>query len=342
MYPESDYRPARHALNVHSWSLVPDPLSLLDKQRLTLSVSSQDVLSTLKSQAGVFYDLNEKFPGGFVQLSFTGIRPIIAFRTDYKYRDGSDSGDHEGSGSVNLTFPMNLGRNGIWEHTLKLGARAQVQWWWNQARPARPVLYYSARWERVMSGSHRTFSPEWGWHLNMYYAHVPFSGEYLDTAAADVKFYLPGGFRNTSLRLSGGIERRTVNVDVPRVKARGYKPRNTGSTLLASADYEFPLLYPDVPLGGVAYIQRFRLGVFSDFAWVGTAGALGGGTGSSGGEGFSPQWSVGAEFNIDFGLFNLVGGMSLGLRYSWMLQENEGRFEVLLQNLMPSAIRGGA
>lgn len=337
VFPESDYRPARHALNVHSWGLTtPDPFNI---QRLTLSVTSQDVLGTLTSQAGASYDATEKVPGGFLQFSFTGIRPIITFRTDYRYRPGSDTGAHEGSGSVSLRFPMNLGRSGIWNHSLKLGARAEVQWWWNQGRPVLPILYYSARWERVRSGSDRAFRPEWGWRLNMNYGHVPFSGVYRDAAAADLKFYLPGGFRNTSLQLSGGIERRTVSVDVPRVSARGYRAENTGSTLLVRADYEFPLLYPDVPLGAVVYIQRFRLGMFADFAWVGNAAALGGGgldgggAGSSGGEGFERRWSAGAVFTIDFAAFNSVSGLSVGFGYSWLWQKNSGKFEVLVQNL---------
>ena len=339
MFPESDYRPARHALNVHSWGLTPDPFNT---DRLVLNVTSQDVLGTLTSQAGASYDATEKVPRGFVQFSFTGIRPIITFRTDYRYRPGSDTGVHGGSGSVSLNFPMNLGRSGIWKHSLGLGARAGVQW--SQGQPVVPVLYYSARWERVRSGSDRAFRPEWGWRLNMRYGHVPFSGVYRDAAAAGLKFYLPGGFRNTSLQLSGGIERRTVSVDVPRVRARGYKPENAGSTLLAGADYEFPLLYPDVPLGAVVYIQRFRLGMFADFAWIGNAAALGGGgsgggglggggAGSSSGEGFERRWSAGAVFTIDFAAFNSVSGLSVGFRYSWLWQENSGKFEVLLQDL---------
>ena len=130
-----------------------------------------------------------------------------------------------------------------------------------------------------------------------------------------------------------------MSVDVPRVRARGYKPESAGSTLLARADYEFPLFYPDVPLGAVVYIQRFRLGVFADFAWIGNAAALGGGgsggggAGSSSGEGFTPRWSAGAVFTIDFAAFNSVSGLSVGFGYSWLWQENSGKFEVLVHNL---------
>ena len=334
VFPEGDYRPARHALNIHSWTLGPDPFNV---NRLALSVTSQDVLGTLKSRAGAFYIADKRVPGGFVQFSFTGIRPIITFRTDYTYRPGSDRGVHEGSGAAALTFPMNLDRSGIWRHSLLLGAQAQIQW--SQGRPVQPVLLYDARWERVRPGSYRAFRPEWGWRVNMSYGHVPFSGVYRDAAAADVRFYLPGGFRSTSLQLRGGIKRQTVSVGSHRLTARGYESKDVGSTLLAGADYEFPLLYPDVPLGAVVYIQRFRLGVFADFAWVGNAAALGGGgldeggTGSSGGEGFSRRWSAGAVFTIDFAAFNSVSGLSVGFGYSWLWQKNAGRFEVLLQNL---------
>ena len=173
----------------------------------------------------------------------------------------------------------------------------------------------------------------------MSYAHIPWGGNYRDTASAFLKFYLPGGFRNTSLQFSGGIERRTANVSLPRLKARGYAPENAGSTVLGGADYEFPLLYPDVPVGSVVYIQRFRLGVFADFSWVGSADALGliaagGGLSSAG---FKPRWSTGAALTIDFAAFNSIGGLNVGFRYSWLWQENSGRFEVLLQGLqLPS------
>ena len=321
--PETEYRPAGHAVNFHSWGF---GLDLPEIQTLTLSLSSRDVLGTLEFQAGALYDTIEQSPGGFGKIAFIGIRPIISIRGDYRYRGASEKPVYHFYASADLNFPMNLSRSGIWDHDVILEASGGFQSFGTEPR-MHPFLSYRAEWLRLRPGSYRALQPEWGWRLRTAYSHIPLPDVFGDSVSGELKLYMPGGFRNTSLRFRGGIERRTANFTTRIGRARGYGWENPGLTLLAGADYEFPLGYPDLPLGAVVYVQRFRFGFYSDWAWIGGSDAL-----EKGGP-YSPRYSSGAYLNMDHTFFNVPFGLSLGFRFNWLWQENRASFDILVQDL---------
>ena len=259
-------------------------------------------------------------------LAYTGMRPTFYVESFYKRRGlNSENPFHEITAMAGAYFPANLSRSGLWNHKLTFGISGGA--WWADTNSITPILYYRARWYRLRGGSKRALKPELGWYLTGTYAHIPLIEHYGDSITGELILYLPGGFRNTFLSLRGGIERRTANISSQLGSARGYDWLNPGLTVLTSVDYEFPLAYPDWPIGAFFYVQRFRLGIHSDFAWVGDSNAL-----STGGP-FSRQWSSGIALTIDFAAFNSFSGMSLGMELNWRWQIQSFAFDITLEGL---------
>ncbi|MDR3297536.1 MAG: hypothetical protein LBS94_04810, partial [Prevotellaceae bacterium] len=87
---------------------------------------------------------------------------------------------------------------------------------------------------------------------------------------ASLTLFAPGLMPNNSIRLFAGYERQDVNNDITLV-SRMSAPRGFATIgLIAlhtadySASYALPLWYPDIALGGFAYIKRLRVNLFWD------------------------------------------------------------------------------
>ena len=256
-----------------------------------------------------------------MDLSFTGIRPVIGIRGEYRYRSPRSDPFHQTSFSLSALYPANLARSGIWNHTLDIGiAGGLLSYFRNGVSSDHyPFITYLADWSRLRPGSKRAIRPDLGWRLRTTYSHLLLPDNYGDSVSAELDLYFPGGFKNTSLSFGAGIEHRMVNF-TPRISPpRGYDWENPDLLVVGTVDYEFPLGYPDLPLGSVIFIQRFRLGLFSDFGFIK--------------ETLDRQWSTGAALTMDFSAFNNFPGLSIGIQFSWLWQEMTPRIGVMLMEL---------
>ncbi|HWL00384.1 MAG TPA: hypothetical protein VNQ55_10570, partial [Parapedobacter sp.] len=130
-------------------------------------------------------------------------------------------------------------------------------------------MSYQAYFNHNLRQSALDLAPRWGQHISIGYRHFPFdgklSGEHLALRTA---FYFPGLWTNHSLLARFNYQQRSGTyqlVDgIPLVS--GYdrlRPVQVDNTLLFS--YRFPLAYPDWAIGPLAYIKRFKGGLFADF-----------------------------------------------------------------------------
>lgn len=94
---------------------------------------------------------------------------------------------------------------------------------------------------------------------------------------ANYGIYLPGFLTNHSVHFSGQMENqslglyfRSSRVTIPRGFREYYLFDYLGSvydqTLTANAEYAFPIIYPDLPIGPVVYLKRIFANAFSDNA----------------------------------------------------------------------------
>ena len=322
-YPEEDFRPIADGLKLHSWSF---NLQNINSRTLKMGMQLRDVLGSIAVEGGALYDTAEISPGAFVNLSFIGMRPTITLKNEYRYRSLKLSPFHYLSTGATLSYPANLSRNGIWNNRLNLAAAANLQW--TKATAFLPLLAYTFEWKNLRGGSYRAFRPELGWQLRLGYSHVlPLSGFSADVLSSSLTIHLPGGFPNTFITLRAAAELRDNQLLGSIGRARGYAWKNPESTILTSIDYEFPLANLDLPLGAVFYIQRFRLGLHSDFAWLGKKYAV-----FDGGP-WMRQWSSGMELTIDFISFSTYHGLSLGFDLNWLWDEKSFQFGITLEGL---------
>lgn len=155
--------------------------------------------------------------------------------------------------------------------------------------PLQYQFYFSHNTQR----SARDISPRWGQNISLSYQSLPFdknlSGEMF---RLQTSFFTPGLLSNHSLQSSfnyqktGGVYQ--FNIDIPRVSGyRNLKAGRIRNTLLF--DYRFPLLYPDMEIGSLAYVKRIRGAIFADFENIGK------------GNPFRPR-TYGVELNGDLNL----------------------------------------
>ncbi len=117
-------------------------------------------------------------------------------------------------------------------------------------------------------------APRWGQHLSLAYHHVPFEDGITGMRfSLRTSFYFPGLLPNHSLLARFSYQQRSgpyqVANDIPLVSGFDQlRPMPVDNTLLLS--YRFPLAYPDWSIGPLAYIRRFRGGLFADFQNVRT------------------------------------------------------------------------
>lgn len=111
--------------------------------------------------------------------------------------------------------------------------------------------------------------PRWGQNFSITYRHTPFEnkakGEIL---SARTLFYFPGFANNHGFQIRLSAQAGTgiyeyIN-DIPLVSGFSYyKYEKVKNTLLIN--YRFPIAYPDLGLGSLAYIKRIKGGLFADY-----------------------------------------------------------------------------
>lgn len=111
--------------------------------------------------------------------------------------------------------------------------------------------------------------PRWGQNFSITYRHTPFEnkakGEIL---SARTVFYFPGFANNHGFQIRLSAQAGTgiyeyIN-DIPLVSGFSYyKYEKVKNTLLIN--YRFPIAYPDLGLGSLAYIKRIKGGLFADY-----------------------------------------------------------------------------
>ncbi|MFT6335248.1 MAG: hypothetical protein ACJATI_002002 [Halioglobus sp.] len=141
--------------------------------------------------------------------------------------------------------------------------------------------------------------------------------------------YLPGLATNHSLRVTGTYQKELLTNVFQQSDAfrysRGYSAPINDEAYRFSADYGFPLLYPDFGIEGILYFKRVRMNLFYDY---GETRRIDNNTSLT-------LSSTGAELIFDNVMFNLLP-FSIGLRYAHRLddlgnQKKGGDFMIVIE-----------
>jgi outer membrane protein assembly factor BamA len=184
--------------------------------------------------------------------------------------------------------------------------------------------HFEMSYSHALKQSRRDFNPKFGQFLSFESYSAPFGGDYQGWQwTVNGTFFFPGLFKHHSLYLYGGYQESLESFDLDvytfrnqLFKPRGYSyPQNTKFTSL-SANYVFPVWYPDIAIGPVINIQRVKLNLFYDYGegegndyyynfdtgrvYISGSGAI--------------YQSAGAELTFDVNFFRTLPQFELGLR----------------------------
>lgn len=283
-YPVKPYSKVSHLFNLHSWAPYwfnyMDPNIHDPKVKPGITLISQNDLSTAFSIIG--YERNNGVNYFHTGFTYKGLFPVIDLSATY-------GGAPIVAKIKNVTTPIvntNLNSNVSVYLPLVLssgkfitGMQPSIQFTYNSTyfyyyadqaykrgvEFVEPRLYMYS-YQRT---SIRDLQPRMGFTLDTRISTAPFENEiYGNIRSLNMNFYLPGIIKNQGIRLKGEWQNQKVDsYYFPNILAmpRGYSPRTFIKMNKYSADYIFPILYPDLSIGSIFYLKRFRGDMFVDY-----------------------------------------------------------------------------
>ncbi len=261
-----------------------------DKQNMMrgpgVAVHSQDILSTMFTSAGYFYDYDEEGGTWFTNLEYRGWYPILQLDASYGRRDGYARYDDRSvfvewdryriSGGLEIPYRFNAGKmQRFASFSAHTGYRVNdiynpdtLSFNYEKIH----TMEYTAYFHNLRRRSHRDLYPRFGQVLELNYLHTPFNlSDAGSVAAAEAVLYFPGFAQNHHIWFYGGYQYQSQYAQ----PLSGFVsfPRGTGvnhhqQLYSAKATYKFPFAYPEWNIGVLAYFKRLTAGVFMDGAMV--------------------------------------------------------------------------
>ncbi len=345
--PVRRYRQWRQLFNPYSWG----PVVSSSGQELEIGLASQDLLSTTLADVGFGYDANQKTGSFFANLSYQGWYPVLdaSFSTGMRqtslYVDRRQPPDslrsdiwRENRFTGGIRLPFNFTRSKYREN-MNLGTFGTVTDVSGYDLPNRffsetgnGTLYdmrYTFSYNRLLKMATRDVLPRWGQTLSLFYRHTPFKGDYsgsIFTAQAGLLF--PGIGRHHGIWLRGGYQQEDVSrtarnyrFPTPLLFPRGFGYQNFDEFAKVSIDYRFPILYPDLSLSRLLYIQRIKGNLFYDA-----------GSGITADRVINFQ-SAGLDLTADFNVMRLLPQLEMGVRTYYLPQTGKVGFEFLILDI---------
>lgn len=327
------YRKSTGLVQVHSWRpFYEDP-------EFTFTAYSNNILNTLDARAFYRYNQNERSHGLGGNIAYSGWFPILTGGMEYTFnrnirtpRSNGQFRQLELRGGYYVPLNLTQGR------TFKL-----LRWGqnlvFNQLTPVvsgqrgghrRVYMQHQIGFSQYLPMARQHIVPRLGYVLAPSYRHQMWGAGYQMLLNAQV--FLPS-IRNHGLVLSGSVQHTDTGLVLFSnrfANARGYADHHLPRMWRASANYHFPIAYPDRGLAGLVYLLRLRANVFYDHSAVRWPGRI------------NRRWlrSTGTELFLDLKLLNQLPA-ALGIRYSYLLDEGFGNGKrhhyavVLPVNLIP-------
>jgi hypothetical protein len=294
-YESRAYIKGLNLFTFHSWlplyfdylnpelSLNPEHLSVSPG----VSLISQNRLSTAVSQLG--YEYSEGYHMFHSGIQLKGRYPVFNLSFDYggqpnvlRVAEGDSiaslPNDLRFTAQTYVPFRFNTGKFlSIVQPRIDYSYRRDIQYDESQEnyQTGGHYLYYSLYASAYLRKGKKEILPRLGLVPTAGYYHAPLSQVYGSVARLGVTAYLPGIMKHQTVRLSLQYQKQyPLSMSRPAFINLMSPPRGLydiyGEELTKlSADYVFPILYPDLELGGLIYLKRIRGALWTDYM-VGT------------------------------------------------------------------------
>lgn len=195
--------------------------------------------------------------------------------------------------------------------------------------------HFGITFSNLMRVSRRDINSKWGQAIYLNWYSTPYGGDYDGNQFSMYGvLYLPGAFKHHSLWGYGGVQSTSSDfagigtttdyqfrnrIPVPR----GLSIARRKTFYSASVNYTLPIWYPDMAIGPLLNIQRFRANVFYDYGY-----------GISRNQRLLTEQvnyaSTGIEVKADINIFRFYPRFDIGFRFTQGLQPSTTLFEVLI------------
>lgn len=293
------YAKINHLFHFHSWTL-PLAIDPIDQKLFSgVALQSQNMLSSSFMTVGADFTPNNNLERYFINYRYEGWYPKfdLYFKTGTEDLSKSiefipyDFMQFTTGGSVSFPFKITKGiyYGGIFPslHFDWVNQNYTLQRNTQTTRFKESITYnyidlkpelYAYRYRQIAK---RDLHPRWGQYLKLGYADARFS----ETSSGKIGYaltqlYFPGILKHHSILISNNFQLKVRGDENERFHTYYYQNNQIPSSrdistqipndkmYSFSADYRFPLFYPDLRLSKFAYVKRVNMGLFCDyFKW---------------------------------------------------------------------------
>ena len=285
------YHKLLHLFNIHSW--LPayvdylNPEFTLNPEQIPvnpgISLISQNRLSTAVSQLG--YEYRDGFHQFHSGIQLKGMYPVMNLYFDY---GGEPSVLRYAEGDSALSLPQAMGLKVQTYVPLRINSgkfltliQPEVDYYFRRDimynettesyQQGAHYLYYSLYATSYLRKGMKDILPRIGFTGSGGYYHAPFDNQVIGAVAlGGITAYFPGPLKHQTLRLSAYRQKQyPLDMSHPAFINLMSLPRGLhgifGENMTRySADYVFPLLYPDFAVGSLVYLKRIRASLWAD------------------------------------------------------------------------------
>ncbi len=287
-YTPVPYRKIQHLFRFHSWmpfyadieELKSDPTGI----RPGLTLLTQNTLSTLTSTIAYEYSA-EKRHVLHTRVTWKGLYPVFETQLNYgtipeidkRWENVNDPVEIKQGISMLNTISVPLQFNaGKFSEFIRPSLATDFK---NQYIYIKETGKYDYGQTVIMArlyfsnyhvSAYRDIFPRWAQTVDFNYCFAPFDKNiYGSTVSVKTAFFFPGLFPDHGIKIKLEAEKQKAEKYFYRFFSsfpRGYKNIISKEIKFFSADYAFPLLYPDLNIASLLYIKRIRTDLFYDYA----------------------------------------------------------------------------
>ncbi len=273
-YQSSPYHKASHFFNFHSFR------PYYSNPDWSFTLYGQNVLNTFQSQVGYDYNQNEQSSNFSAGGTYAGWYPWISgsvgytlHRTAYTSQGLAVHWDELQAG-LGTSVPFDFSHGRFYQYLTPSVTLQEDQLSIPQdskkyfATDHIEYFQYGLTWSSQIQQATKQIFPHWAHSLSASLDKSTFGDPKAWQLLITGSVYLPGLFNSHSLVLDGAFQRRdtlgnySYTNDFPG--SRGYPGINFPEMWKASANYHFPLVYPDWGAASVIYFYRIRANVLYD------------------------------------------------------------------------------